>query len=108
MYKANRTEPYFRGELNKFIKVAQKHAKNEKTQWIHCSCKACKNLRVFGDPTTIRSHVIVSGFVKDYMIWKKHGETDAPPPANNPPDEMILDEKFDRMFGAYIDDIWQR
>ena len=104
MYKANRTEPYFHGELNKFIKVAQNHARNEKTQWIHCPCKACKNLRVFSDPTTIRSHVIVSGFVKDYMIWKKHGYTDAPPPANNPPDEMILDEKFDRMFDAYIDD----
>ena len=104
MYKTNRTEPYFRGELNKFIKVAQNHARNEKTQWVYCPCKACKNLRVFSDPTTIRSHVIVSGFVKDYMIWKKHGETNAPPPANNPPDEMILDEKFDRMFDAYIDD----
>ena len=104
IYKANRTEPYFHGELNKFIKVAQNHARNEKTQWVYCPCKACKNLRVFSDPTTIRSHVIVSGFVKDYMIWKKHGETDAPPPTNNPPDEMILDEKFDRMFDAYIDD----
>ena len=77
--------------------------RNEKTQWIHCPCKACKNFRVFSDPTTIRSHVIVSGFVKDYMIWKKLGVTDAPPPANNPPDEMILDEKFDRMLDAYID-----
>ena len=30
--------------------------------------------------------------------------TDAPPPVNNPPNEMILAEKFDRMFDAYIDD----
>ena len=30
MYKANRTEPYFRGELNKFIKVAENHTRNEK------------------------------------------------------------------------------
>ena len=28
---------------------------------------------------------------------------DAPLPANNPLDEIILDEEFDRMFGAYID-----
>jgi len=103
IYKANRTEPYFRGELIKFIKVAQNHARNEMTQWIHCPCKACKNLRVFSDPTIIRSHVIVSGFVKDYMIWKKHGETDAPPPTNNPLDEIIQDEEFDRMFDAYVD-----
>ena len=68
MYKAKRTELYFRGELDKFIKVAENHARNEKTQWIHCPCKKCKNLRVFSDPTTIRSHVMVSGFVKDYRI----------------------------------------
>ena len=39
MYKAKRTELYFRGELDKFIKVAENHARNEKTQWIHCPCK---------------------------------------------------------------------
>ena len=78
--------------------------RNEKTQWIHCPCKKCKNLRVFNDPTTIRSHVMVCGFVKDYTIWKKHGETDAPPPANSTLDQIILDEEFDRMFDAYIDD----
>ena len=31
MYKAKRTEPHLRGELNKFIKVAQNHARNEDT-----------------------------------------------------------------------------
>ena len=104
MHKAKRTELYFRGELDKFIKVAKNHARNEKTQWIHCPCKKYKNLRVFSDPTTIRSHVMVSGFVKDYTIWKKHGETDAPPPVNSTLDQIILDEEFDRMFDAYIDD----
>ena len=47
---------------------------------------------------------MVSEFVKDYTIWKKHGETDAPPPVNGPLDEIILDEEFDRIFDAYIDD----
>ena len=47
---------------------------------------------------------MVSGFDKDYMIWKKHGEMDSPPPANNPLDQIILNEEFDRMFDAYIDD----
>jgi len=101
MYNARRTDAYFREELNKFIQVAEKHAKNEKTQLMHCPCKACKNLRVFSDPIIIRSHVVVSGFVKDYTIWKYHGETDAPPPMNNPLDEITQDELFDRIFDAY-------
>ena len=95
MYNVKMIDVYFRGELNKFIKVAENHARNEKTQLIHCPYKVCRKLRVFSDPTTIRSHVMVSDFVKDYMIWKKHGETDAPPPADNPLDHIIQDEEFD-------------
>ena len=84
MYNANRMDTYFRGELDKFIKVAENHARKENTLLIHCPCRVCENFKVFSEPTTIRSHVIVSGFVKDYMIWKKHGEMDVPPPMNNP------------------------
>ena len=47
--------------------------------------------------------MLVSGFVKDYTIWKYHGEMDGPPPTNNPLDEIIQDEEFDRMFDAYVD-----
>jgi hypothetical protein len=59
---------YFHGDLNKFIQVVENYARNEKTHLMHCPCKACKNLRVYSDPTTIRSHVVVSGFVKDSTI----------------------------------------
>jgi len=45
----------------------------------------------------------VSGFIKDYMIWKYHDETYAPPSTNNPLDQIIQDEEFDRMFDAYVD-----
>ena len=72
MYHAKRTDAYFRGELNKFIQVAENHARNEMTQLMHCPCNNCKNLRVFSDPTTIRSHVIVSDFVKVvYLGYKR-------------------------------------
>ena len=47
--------------------------------------------------------MVVSGFVKDYTIWEHHGETDAPSLMNNPLDEIIQDEEFDRMFDAYSD-----
>jgi hypothetical protein len=46
---------------------------------------------------------MVSGFVKDYKIWKYHGETDTPPLTNNPLDEIIQDEEFDRMIQSYFD-----
>ena len=60
-------------------------------------------MKVFSDSTTIRSHMIVSGFVKDYTIWKKYGEMDVPPPMNNPLDEMIQGDDFGRMFDGYYD-----
>ena len=70
---------------------------------IHCPCRVCGNLKVFSEPTTIRSLVIVSDFVKDYTIWKKHGEMDVPPPTNNPLDEIIQGDDFGRIFYAYYD-----
>jgi len=63
----------------------------------------CGNLKVFSDSTTIISHMIVSGFVKYYTIWKKHGEMDVPPPTNNPLDEITEVDDFGRMFDAYCD-----
>ena len=71
---------------------------------MRCPCYDYKNLRVFSDSTTIRSHVIVRGFVKDYMVWKQHGETGAPPPANNPLNQIVEDEDFDRMVSSYFHD----
>ena len=101
MYTVKRTDAYFRGELNKFIQVAENHARNEKTQLMCCPCFDYQNLRVFSNPTIIRSHVIVRGFVKDYMVWKQHGETDAsPPPANNPLSQIVKDDDFDRMVSS--------
>ena len=29
-------------------------------------------MRVFSDTTIIRSHVLISGFIDNYMIWNKH------------------------------------
>ena len=105
MYNANRMDAYFRRELDKFIKVAENHARKENTVLIHCLCRVYENLKVFSEPTTIRSHVIVRGFVKDYMVWKQHGETDAsPPPANNPLSQIVEDDNFDRMLSSYFHD----
>jgi hypothetical protein len=68
IYKARRTDVYFHGELDKFIQAAENYARNERTQRIPCPCKICKNIRVFSDTTTIKSHVLVVGFVENYII----------------------------------------
>ena len=95
-------ECIFRGEVDKFIKVAESHARKEKIRFIYYPCKAWSNFR-FIDPTTIRSHVVLSDFVKEYTIQKKQGEMDASPPKNNSMDQIIQDEEFHRMFDAYYD-----
>ena len=90
MYKARRTDTYFREQLNKFIQAAENHARIEKTHLTHCPCKPCKNMRVFSNKTIIRSHVLISGFVDNYMIWNKHGE-EAPPPRENQFEKIFQD-----------------
>ena len=88
MYKARRADAYFREQLNKFIQAAENHVRIEKTHLIHCPCKPCKNMRVFSDTTIIRSHVLISGFVGNYMIQNKYGE-EAPPPREKELDEIL-------------------
>ena len=102
MYKARRTDAYFRGEVNKFIQAAENYARFEKTMIIHCPCRTCKNLRVFSDTTIIRSHVLISGFIDNYMIWNKHGE-EAPPLRENQFEEILQDPQFNILFDDYDD-----
>ena len=45
---------------------------------------------------------MVRDFVKHYTVWKKHGEMDAPPQADNPLDEIVQDEDFNRLVHSYF------
>ena len=102
MYKARRTDKYFHGEVDKFIQAAENHARIEKTQMIHCRCRTCKNMRVFSDTTIIRSHVLISSFVDNYMIWNKYGEEEQPQRENSL-DEIMQDPEFNILFGDFDD-----
>jgi hypothetical protein len=70
MYEARRTCHHFREELNKFIKVAEIDVVVEKKRAVVPPCKKCKHIRVISINETIsmRSHVLMNGFVEDYMI----------------------------------------
>ena len=59
-------------------------------------------MRVFSDTTIIRSHVLTSDFVDNYMIWNKHGE-EAHPPREYPLDEIMQDLEFNILFDDFDD-----
>jgi hypothetical protein len=63
-------------EVNKFIQATEKHAATltENKDTIICPYKDCKNLMAFPDVTTIREHLIMRGFIPDYIVWIHHGE----------------------------------
>jgi hypothetical protein len=77
MYGWSRIDEGFRDEVDKFIEAAEKHALTltHYKDTIICPCKDCKNLMAFADLNTIRSHLIMRGFVPNYTVWTHHGET---------------------------------
>ncbi|WVZ62720.1 hypothetical protein U9M48_012431 [Paspalum notatum var. saurae] len=52
-------------------------------------------MKVWTDPTDIRSHLIVAGFVKDYSVWIYHGEQG--------PSDADVDDNNDTFFDADLD-----
>jgi hypothetical protein len=46
---------------------------------ICCPWIECKNVAIFDDVEEISSHLVRRGFIKDYLIWVKHGEGSSAP-----------------------------
>jgi hypothetical protein len=69
MYGSLRFAAGFREEVDKFIEAAEKHAATltNNNGTIICPCVDCKNLMAFSNVSTIRSHLIMRGFVPDYI-----------------------------------------
>jgi hypothetical protein len=92
MYGWSRINEGFYEEVDKFIKSAKKHAStlryNKDT--IICPFKDCKNRIVFADVDTIKSHLVMRGFVPDYTVWIHHGETVVVDDDNNQQEEDEL------------------
>ena len=92
MYNLSRLDPSYISEVHRFIVVATNHAWRTKTKHIYCPCMDCKNAVVFDDTEQIISHLVCRGFVKDYIIWTKHGEgSSSPYTAGNPAN---IDDSF--------------
>ena len=72
--RMNRADKAYHIEVDKFIEAAKKHAAKTKSVGILCPCKVYKNEQIATEDKTIRSHLIINGFVKDYHTWIYHGE----------------------------------
>jgi len=69
----SRLDPAYIEHVTKFIFTAKSHRLSLKRELTICLCKSCKNLYAHGD-NTVKSHLVRYGFVKDYTVWKFHGE----------------------------------
>jgi hypothetical protein len=54
-------------------------------EYICCPCIECKNVVVYEDVEEISSYLVRQGFMKDYLIWVKHGEGSSVPYAKANP-----------------------
>jgi hypothetical protein len=52
----------------------------------YCPCKVYKNVVMFKDREVIHEYLVQSGFMDNYFIWTKHGET-------QPGTKSIIDER---------------
>jgi hypothetical protein len=87
MYKSGDMLAHFKG-VSIFLDAAAQHATHEKEEAIYCPCKVCNNIvmYLYIDREIIREHLVHSGFIDNYFIWSKHGET-------QPRTESIIDER---------------
>ena len=66
-------------EVHRFIDAAKNHALRTKTKHIYCPSIDCRNINIYEDTEIIISHLVCRGFMKDCLIWTKHGEGSSAP-----------------------------
>jgi hypothetical protein len=96
MYRSVDVLAHFKG-VCVFLETAVQYASCQKEETIYCPCKVCKNVVMFKDHEVIREHLVRSGFMDNYFIWTKHGET-------QPRTESIIDERAEENMGI-LDDV---
>ena len=66
----------FEARIEEFVDFAQRHPELMDGTKIRCLCndRKCHN-RSFQEPDIVQFHLAKNGFVRDYYVWYKHGET---------------------------------
>jgi hypothetical protein len=84
-------------EVCAFLETVVQYASLQKEETISCPYKVCKNAVMFKDREAILEHMVQSGFMDNYFIWTKHGETQLGT-------ESIRDERAEENMGI-LDDV---
>jgi hypothetical protein len=94
MYESGDVLAHFKG-VSIFLEAVAPHATREKEEAIYYPCKVCNNnvMYLYKDHENIREHLVRSGFVDNYFIWSKHGETQLRT-------ESIIDEREEENMNA--------
>jgi hypothetical protein len=87
MYESGDVLAHFKG-VSIFLEATAQHATREKEEATYCPCKVCNNnvMYLYKDREIICEHLVQSGFMDNYFIWSKHGET-------QPRTKTIIDER---------------
>jgi hypothetical protein len=95
MYQSGYVLAHFKG-VSVFLEATAQHATCEKEETIYYPCKVCNNnvMYLYNDCEIIREHLVRSGFMDNYFIWSKFGET-------QPRTESIIDEREEENMNAY-------
>ena len=69
--------------IEEFVDFSQRHPELMDGSKIRCPCndRKCQN-RSFQELDIVRFHLAKNGFVRDYYVWYKHGETVVQPTSN--------------------------
>jgi hypothetical protein len=88
MHESGDVLAHFKGVSIFLEEVAAQHTTHEKEEAVYCPCKVCNNnmMYLYKDHEIISEHLVRSGFMDNYFIWSKHGET-------QPRTESIIDER---------------
>jgi hypothetical protein len=78
---------HFKG-VSIFLEAAAQHTTREIEEAIYYPCKVCNNnvMYLYKDHEIIYEHLVQSGFMYNYFIWSKHGQT-------QPRTKGIIDER---------------
>jgi hypothetical protein len=94
MYELGNVLAHFK-EVSIFLEADPQHTTREKKEAIYCPCKVCNNnmMYLYTDHEITCKHLIRRGFMDNYFIWRKHGET-------QPRTKSIIDEREEENMNA--------
>jgi uncharacterized protein YqgQ/transcription elongation factor Elf1 len=61
--------------VTQFVEVTKMHTLHMNKKEIWCACKNCENNVSWTMTETIHENLLEKGFVDNYSVWTKHGET---------------------------------